>query len=74
MISRVHKEMTSEDIAEIARTSHVGRGEDKDGKYSDAAGFYKSPTLGEIKANNYMLNPGDYVGVVEQEDDGELLE
>lgn len=74
MISRVHKELTSDDIAEIARTYHAWRGEGKDGLYADVAGFCKSATLDEIKANDYVLTPGRYVGAAEQEDDGVLFE
>lgn len=70
MISRVHKELTTDDIAEIARTYHAWRGEKKDGAYQDKAGFCKSATLEEIKANDFVLTPGRYVGAAELEDDG----
>ena len=91
MISRIHKELTADDIAEIARTYHLWRGEPvadssdvggdapdvgrltSDG-YQDVAGFYKSATLDDIKANDYVLTPGRYVGAAEIEDDGELFE
>lgn len=74
MISRIHKELTNDDIAEIARTYHAWRGEEKDGQYQDIPGFCKSATLDDIKANDYVLTPGRYVGAAEQEDDGELFE
>lgn len=70
MISRVHKELTTEDISEIARTYHAWRGEKKDGAYQDKAGFCKSATLDEIKANDFVLTPGRYVGAAELKDDG----
>lgn len=70
MISRVHKELTTDDIAEIARTYHAWRGEKKDGTYRDKAGFCKSATLEEIKANDFVLTPGRYVGAAELKDDG----
>ncbi|RLJ21489.1 DNA methyltransferase [bacterium endosymbiont of Escarpia laminata] len=70
MIDRTHKELTVDDIAEIARTYHAWRGEQKDGMYEDKAGFCKSSTLEEIKANDYVLTPGRYVGAAEIEDDG----
>ncbi|MCP4766553.1 MAG: N-6 DNA methylase [Gammaproteobacteria bacterium] len=70
MIDRTHKEFSADDIAGIARTYHAWRGEAKDGAYEDKAGYCKSATLGEIKANDYVLTPGRYVGAAEIEDDG----
>lgn len=70
MISRVHKELTTEDIAEIARTYHAWRGEKDAGTYEDKAGYCKSAILHDIKANDYVLTPGRYVGAAEIEDDG----
>lgn len=70
MISRTTKELTTEDIAEITRTFHAFRGESDSGVYEDKAGFCKIATLDEIKANDYVLTPGRYVGAAELEDDG----
>lgn len=70
MVDRTHKELTEADIAEIARTYHAWRGEPKDGDYADKPGFCKSSTLEEIKANDYVLTPGRYVGAGAIEDDG----
>ncbi|TNC84181.1 MAG: hypothetical protein CSH37_11850 [Thalassolituus sp.] len=44
------------------------------GEYKDVAGFCRSATLDDIKANDYVLTPGRYVGAAEIEDDGELFE
>lgn len=74
MTDRTHKELTTEDIAEIARTYHAWRGEAKDGVYEDIAGYCKAATLEEVKANDYVLTPGRYVGVEEAEDDGIAFE
>ena len=74
MVDRTHKELTTDDIAEIARTYHAWRGEAKDGSYEDVPGFCKAATLEEIKANDYVLTPGRYVGAAEIEDDGVLFE
>ncbi|RLJ19855.1 DNA methyltransferase [bacterium endosymbiont of Escarpia laminata] len=70
MIDRTHKELTVDDIVEIGRTYHAWRGEQKDGMYEDKAGFCKSSTREEIKANDHVLTPGRYVGAAEIEDDG----
>ena len=70
MVSRTNKELTTEDIAEITRTYHAWRGEEGNGEYEDKAGFCKAATLDEIKANDYVLTPGRYVGAAEIEDDG----
>lgn len=85
MISRVHKELTTEDIATIAETYHNWRtnnwnngddGQDSPsvarghGARSDRAGFCKSATLEDIAKNDYVLTPGRYVGAAEVEDDG----
>ena len=41
-----------------------------DGKYKDILGLCKIATRADIKAKNYSLTPGAYVGVAEVEDDG----
>jgi type I restriction enzyme M protein len=76
MISRTNKELTTSDIADIARTYHAWRGEKKDAdgndieNYEDVAGYSKSATLDVIKTNDFVLTPGRYVGAAEIEDDG----
>ena len=42
--------------------------------YADIPGFCYSATLAEIKAADYALTPGRYVGAAEIEDDGEPIE
>lgn len=73
MIDRTHRELTTEDIETIANTYHVWRGEES-GEYEDVPGFCLSATLEEIQKHGNILTPGRYVGVEEQEDDGELFE
>lgn len=67
MVTRKLRELSKEDIAKIADTYHNFI---NDNNYEDVAGFCKSATTEEIKENNYVLTPGRYVGVKEQEDDG----
>ena len=43
-------------------------------KYEDVAGFCKSVTLEDIRAQGYVLTPGRYVGAAELEEDDEPFE
>jgi len=73
MVDRTHKELTTDDIEAIAKTYHAWRGEAEAGgyeAYADEAGYCKSATLDDIKANDYVLTPGRYVGAAAIEDDG----
>ena len=70
MIDRTHKELSSDDIARIANTYHAWRGQKSAGGYKDEAGYSKVATLDDIKANDYVLTPGRYVGAAPIEDDG----
>ena len=74
LIDRVHRDLSAEEIARIARTYHSWRGEKDADKYEDAPGFCKSATTGEIASHGYILTPGRYVGAEAQEDDGEPFE
>ncbi|QET64979.1 type I restriction-modification system subunit M [Citrobacter werkmanii] len=86
MINRTTKELTADDIATIADTYHawrstseelaerIKRGDSKLAQYEDQAGFCKVATIEEMKANDYVLTPGRYVGAAEQEDDGVAFE
>jgi len=74
MVDRTHRELTDEEIAEIARTYHAWRGEPDAGEYQDIPGFCKSVPLEEIGKHGYVLTPGRYVGVPPQEEDDELFE
>ncbi len=74
MIDRRHKELADEDIKKISDTYHAWRGEEKAGKYNDIAGFCKSASIADVEKNNFILTPGRYVGVAEQEEDGEPFE
>ncbi len=70
MISRTQKELSGDDIENIARTYHAWRGEAKDGDYEDQPGYCKSATLEDIKKHDFVLTPGRYVGAAPLEDDG----
>lgn len=72
LIDRIHRELTDDDIAEIAAVYHTWRTEG--GKYEDKPGWWKSATLEEIASHGHVLTPGRYVGAEEAEDDGQLFE
>ena len=78
LIDRVHRELSDEDIEDIADTYHAWRGDkvarSKNEKYADIAGFCKSATLDDIRQHGHILTPGRYVGAAEVEDDGEPFE
>ncbi len=69
-ISRKQVIFTEEQIQKIANTVGAWRGAKGIDKYKDIAGFCKSVTKEEIAKNGYVLTPGRYVGVAEEEDDG----
>lgn len=74
LIDRVHRELTDEDITQIAGTYHAWRGDKGAGKYEDVPGFCKSATTDEITGHGFVLTPGRYVGAEEVEDDDEPFE
>ena len=70
MVTRKLRELTEEDIATIAdayKAYCVGTLEDQ-------KGFCAVATTEEIAKQDYILTPGRYVGVEEQQDDGEPFE
>ena len=62
LVDRVHRELTDEDIAQIAGTYHAWRGDKDAGEYADVPGFCKAATLEEIRKHGHVLTPGRYVG------------
>ena len=67
MVTRAVRELMQDDIMKIADTFEAFR----NGTLEDEAGYCAVKTLQDIKAQNYILTPGRYVGIAEQEDDGE---
>ena len=70
MVSRRLREMTAADIARIAATFEAF----DDGALEDVKGYCAAVTTAEIARQDYILTPGRYVGIEEQEDDGEPFE
>lgn len=75
LINRRTRELTGEDIRRIADTYHNWKKDD--GSYQDIPGFCKSASLdgeGGVRALDYVLTPGRYVGLPDEEDDFDFEE
>ena len=70
MVTRKLRELTDEDIKKIADTYN----EFVDGTLEDKKGFSAVVATQDIAKQDYILTPGRYVGIEEQEDDGEPFE
>ena len=70
MVDKIHRDFTDEDIQLIADTFEAFQ----NGTLEDKKGFCSIATLQDIIAQDYILTPGRYVGIEEQEDDGEPFE
>ena len=77
MVTRKLRELTDSadpqnlgDIQKIARTYQAF----VDGALQDEKGFCAIATTEQIAAQDYILTPGRYVGIQEQQDDGEPFE
>ena len=70
MVTRKLRELTDEDIKKIADTYNAF----VEGTLEDEKGFCAVVTTQDIAKQDYILTPGRYVGIEEQEDDGEPFE
>ena len=70
MVTRAVRELMPEDITKIAETFDSYR----NGTLEDEAGYCAVKTLEDVKAQDFILTPGRYVGIAEQEDDGESFD
>ena len=62
LVDRRHRELTAEDISRIAGTYHAWRGETEGGTYEDVPGFCASAPIAAVRAEDFALVPGIYVG------------
>ncbi|WP_159123065.1 type I restriction-modification system subunit M [Acinetobacter variabilis] len=72
LINRRTKVLSDEDIKLITETYHNWR--NKDGEYEDVAGFCASVPLEKVAELDYVLTPGRYVGLADDEDEFDFKE
>lgn len=72
LINRRTKVLSEEDIQLISDTYHNWR--NRDGEYEDVAGFCASVAIEKVAELDYVLTPGRYVGLPEEEDDFNFAE
>ena len=72
LINRRTRELSAEDIQKIAGTYHEWR--KAKSKYEDIKGFCNSANIKRVKELDYVLTPGRYVGLPDEEDDFDFKE
>ncbi len=72
LINRRTREFSAEDIATIAGTYHNWR--NPDGDYEDEKGFCNSAPIERVRELDYILTPGRYVGLADDDDDFDFNE
>lgn len=72
LINRRTLEFTEEDIEKVANTYHYWK--TSDAAYTDVQGFCKSVSVEEVKGLNYVVTPGRFVGLPDDEDDFNFAE
>jgi type I restriction enzyme M protein len=74
LIDRIHRELTTEEIEKIAGCYRAWKSKAVKPVYADELGFCKSEKIDAIRAQDFILTPGRYVGTAAVEDYGEPLE
>ena len=66
MVTRAHRDLREEEIMKIADTYK----DFVNGALEEVEGYCSEATIEDIKKHDYVLTPGRYVGIEEEEDDG----
>ncbi|MEE0976166.1 MAG: class I SAM-dependent DNA methyltransferase [Bacteroidales bacterium] len=72
LINRRTREFSHRDIQQITETYHNWR--NRNGKYEDIVGFCASASIEKVAELDYVLTPGRYVGLPEEEEDFNFTE
>jgi len=72
LINRRNRDLSEADITRIASTYHNWR--TSDNSYIDEPGFCRTAPIDDIKALNYVITPGRYVGLEDDEEDFNFIE
>lgn len=70
MVDRKHRDFTDDDINKLADTFSAFQ----NGTLNEVKGFSAVATIQDIEKQDYILTPGRYVGIEEQEEDVEPFE
>lgn len=65
MVTRAHRDLKEEEILQIAQTYK----DFTNGQLEEVKGYSAQADLEEIEKNDFILTPGRYVGIEEEEDD-----
>jgi type I restriction enzyme M protein len=73
-VDRTQNVLREEHISKVVEKIRAYRGEDGADEYEDEKGFCKVAEIEDIKDNRYIISPGRYVGIKDQDGDDEPFE